>query len=57
MHYSPRSPQLLLEFDRALTNRLLTSAYREADPASADYFFLPGPNLEPLAKLRYVRAH
>ena len=48
-------PQLLAEFDRALTERLMRSAHREADPDVADYFWLPGPNTEPLEKLAFVR--
>ena len=49
-------PQLLGEHDFALTERLLASPHREADPLRADYFWLPGPNLRPREKLAYVRA-
>ena len=49
-------PQLLGEHDFALTERLLLSAHREADPTRADYFWLAGPNLQPRDKLEYVRA-
>ena len=48
-------PQLLGEHDLALTERLLLSPHREADPLKADYFWIAGPNLQPLAKLEYVR--
>ena len=48
-------PQLLSELDFALTERLLRSPHREADPASADYYWILGPNLRPRQKLEYVR--
>ena len=48
-------PQLLGEFDFALLERLLLSPHREADPYRADYFWVPGPNLQPAAKLAFVR--
>eukprot|EP00966_Prymnesium_polylepis_P041753 969473-Prymnesium_polylepis.1 len=35
-------PQLLSEYDHALTERLLISPHREADPARADYFWITG---------------
>ena len=47
--------QLLGEFDAGLTERLLLSEHREADPRRADYFWLPGPNIEPARKLAHVR--
>ena len=48
-------PQLLSEYDLALTERLLLSPYREADPSKADYFWMAGPNLSPKSKLKHVR--
>ena len=35
-------PQLLLELDHDLLERLLLSPFREADPSAADYFWIPG---------------
>lgn len=49
-------PQLLGEYDRALSERLLLSPHREADPLKADFFWVPGPNLQPRRKLEYIRA-
>jgi hypothetical protein len=48
-------PQLLAEYDMALTERLLSSEYREAEPEQADYFWIPGPNLRPGRKLDHIR--
>ena len=50
-------PQLLAELDYGLLERLLLSPHREADPMHADYFWVPGPNLQPARKLALVKAN
>ena len=47
-------PQLLLELDHAIGERILLSHHREADPLAADYFWILGPSHEPLTKLRAI---